>query len=507
MNNFVRINRIPLDILSLVPTHLSSHKDRFHASFVCRHWRKTFLQHGALWSQLFLKNGEDYVTTLLERAKGSALEITTDRNVPLGAITLLPPYARQIRRLSFPNSCWTNILLFPRIVSAPLPLLRTLEIYVTDLRSPQDQFSLFNPPSFPLFGSAINVEEFVLDFRRGGSLNHFVFPNLTTFILFAPQMDRLNASYLFDFLRASPTLQTVGVTIDGGVIPGSIPQDMVVILPNVETFSLSVNGYVRKAYEPAVHISCPRAKSTSLTHQIRNDDTTPDLEVFPNSASWMAITHQYTTSPVEEVTLEIDCYRPVDLIACSCSLTFRSSDATAIKLDFQVIDTDEEEEEEDLPMSYGMVNRQIFSRACRAIQGHPLLSHVKRLHFKDKTGDRGFSFDYLTPMVGVVWELFRSLGPLDELTIHGFDLRIFLTPFTDPPESRHLERVFPSVKELTVSKAWMFDRRQCLDDIVELAKSHHELGKPFERVTVREGEIPTATVERLEQWVSAVDCY
>src|ERR1700679_1056276 len=43
-NSFVRVNRIPLDILSLIPTHLSSQGDLFRASAVCRHWRKTFIQ-------------------------------------------------------------------------------------------------------------------------------------------------------------------------------------------------------------------------------------------------------------------------------------------------------------------------------------------------------------------------------------------------------------------------------------------------------------------------------
>ena len=34
-NTFVPINHIPLDMLSLIPTHLSSHNDHFHTIFVC----------------------------------------------------------------------------------------------------------------------------------------------------------------------------------------------------------------------------------------------------------------------------------------------------------------------------------------------------------------------------------------------------------------------------------------------------------------------------------------
>ena len=426
------------------------------------------------------------MTTLLERAKGSALDITTKSNPPLGVITLLSPYARQIRHLSFPHNCLTDISTFLQIVSGPLPLLRTLNMCITNFTNVQYQHNLPTPPSFPLFGSAIDLEEFVLDLRWNGPLDFFAFPNLTTFKLLAPQIDRLNASDLFDFLRASPTLQTVVLTINGGLIPGSVPHDMVVVLPNV--LSLSVRSNTGDTCELAVHISCPRAKYTSLTGEICDDAMTPGAEVFPDSASWVAITRQYTTSPVEEVTLEMDCYHPKALVAYS--LTFRSSNATVIELGFQVTYTDEEE----LPMSSGMMYRRIFSQACRTIRGHPLLSHVKRLHLKDGTASFGVGF--VVPTADMVRELLRSLGPLDELTIHGFDLRIFLAPFIDLPVFRHLERVFPPVKVLTISETLMFDKRECEDGIVELTKSQRELGKPFERVTAQGREANALDVLR-----------
>ena len=479
MNTLAPINRFPPEILCLISTHLSSHQDRFRASSVCGYWRRTFLQRGALWSELFLENGEDYMTTLFERAKGSALDITVNGLVPLGTITLLSPYAQKIRRLSFPDNRWTNILKFLRVVCGPLPLLHTLEIYITDLGNQLNQLNLLTFPPSPLFCGAINLEEFVLDLRWGGSLNHFVFPTLTTLKLLTPQMDEFDASDLFDFLRASPMLRTVEVVNRGGFISGSIPHDMVVVLPNVETFFLSAEDDTRDAYELAVHISCPRAKYTSLVNE---NGMTPGVEVFPDSASWVAISRQYTTSPVEEVTLQIDHHKPEVLIACS--LTFRSSDATVIELVSQV--TYEEE-----PL---MCCGKIFSQACRTIRGHPLLSHVKRLHLKD--GTTSFGVGIVVPMVDVVRELFRSLVPLDEFTIHGFDLRIFLASFIDLPDFRHLERVFPPVKVLTISETLMFNKRGCEDGIAELTKSQRKLGKPFERVMVHGREADEVEVLR-----------
>ena len=100
-NSFVRVNRIPLDVLSLIPTHLPP-EDRLRATFVCRHWRKVFLQRAELWSELHLgKSDYDHVETLLERAKGCALDVTVVRQVPRDVIRLIAPHAQKIKFLRF----------------------------------------------------------------------------------------------------------------------------------------------------------------------------------------------------------------------------------------------------------------------------------------------------------------------------------------------------------------------------------------------------------------------
>ena len=71
--SFIHVNHVPLDILSFIPTHLSSHKDHLQAGFVCLHWRRTFLQCAGLWSKLFLSKGDTHVKAFLEHAKESRL--------------------------------------------------------------------------------------------------------------------------------------------------------------------------------------------------------------------------------------------------------------------------------------------------------------------------------------------------------------------------------------------------------------------------------------------------
>jgi hypothetical protein len=417
-NSFVLINRIPLDILSLIPTHLSSQADRFRATFVCHHWRKVFLQHGALWAQLFLRKGETYVTTLLERAKGSPLDVFTHHEAPVGAVTLLYPHVRQIERLEFVNSSWVDVTTFSEVDSGPLPLLRALTISTVLIFNPLGQANAVVPPSSPFFRGAINLEQFTIRMERFQPLSRFIFPNLTTFELSVwPDEVEFSVPDLLDFLKASPMLRTVDLTISGGTTLEGIPREMVVILPSVTTFSLS--GFEGShVYDIAARISCPRADSTLLIHGVSSDNVLPNLDMFPASASLNAIVHQYTRSPVEGVTLEIKPLLHGDVL--TSSLTFQSSDMTLVHLCFAVSGPAEDEDEPPIP--FEGISCEVFSQAYRTIRDHPLLSHVKRLHVKY----RAIIADtvQMVPMANEVGRLFGSLGPLDELTLDGCDLHI-----------------------------------------------------------------------------------
>ena len=135
-------------------------------------------------------------------------------------------------------------------------------------------------------------------------LNRFVFPNLTTFELSAtPRAERFRASELLDFLGASPALRTVHMKIIGDLVLVGVHQERIVVLPNVETFSLVVNDG-GAGFTIAAHISCPSARHTSLSHEKVAGDILP-VEIFPAPISWDVIVSQYTRSPVESVALKI----------------------------------------------------------------------------------------------------------------------------------------------------------------------------------------------------------
>ena len=67
--------------------------------------------------------------------------------------------------------------------------------------------------------------------------------------------------------------------------------------------------------------------------------------------------------------------------------------------------------------------------------------------------------------------------------------------------------VFPPIKELTISHPpVVHGEEECTAAIVELAKSQHALGLPFERVTVRARKLPAGMAGILEPWVGVADC-
>lgn len=521
-NSFAHINRIPSDVLSLFPTHLSSQEGRFQASFVCRHWRRVLLQYGPLWSQLSLKKGEDHVMTFLDRAKGSALDVIAHRDASVGTITLLSPAARQIRILKLESNCLSDILRFSALNSGQLPILRVLEI--TSSLEPYNlpgRPHVVDPPLPPFFKGSPNLERFVFCSEKFNYLSLFVFPNLTTFELSTCPVGVTSALYLLDFLKASPMLRTVKLETNRSIGLGNVPRGMIVVLPNVETFSLHVGGNGISAYTDdldnsthvygvATHISCPRAKHTFLNQEVTDEDMSPDLEIeiFPYPVSWRRIVHQYATSPIEEVTLEIKCPNFEHAI---CSLIFRSSDATVITLGFKAFETHAHPDRSG--MSLEEVGWAAFSQACRTIRDHPQLSHVKRLHIKYRAAL--WDLDQVPEVADEVGKLFRFLGPLDELTIHGCDLHVFVVAFLDHQDFTWLQLadpilppqiVFPQVKELAISHPLMkVHEKKCMDALVNLARSQYDLGKPFERMTVCARVLPK--VKELRRWVGAVDCY
>lgn len=161
--------------------------------------------------------------------------------------------------------------------------------------------------------------------------------------------------------------------------------------------------------------------------------------------------------------------------------------------------------EDNLNMFLVGMHWNIFAKALTTICDHPLLSHVKQLHIKQKAA---MSRTRQTGIANEVWKLFSSLPPLDELTIPGCDLHIPLAGLFNNQRLYHLGRhnAFPQIKELEILNPSMgVDETECAEAIMELTKSQHALGKPFKCVTVRTQDLHPGIVERLRRRVIIVD--
>lgn len=496
-NSLVPINRIPLEVLSMIPTHLSDENDLLSATSVCRHWRRTFIQQAALWSQLNLtiNRSDFFVKTLLERAKGSALDIKSACLDSADTLALLSPHALKFRTLDFVYGCWSDIQKFSEAAYGPLPLLHTLKINVVE--SDTLRPATVNHPSLPLFSGAANLKEFILRSEGVPFLNHFAFPNLTTFELSAtPEDEVFPTSQLLDFLEASSTLQTVRIWIDAEVSLGGIPPAKVIVLPNVEIFSITQD---EPGHKISAHILCPSARHMSLIYEQDADAGIPQ-EAFPTSASWNAISPQYMANTVDEVVLGITTAGD-DVL--SCSLFLSSPGSATLELGYRMIAGYEDYDEALL--SLGEKHSEAFSQACIAIRKHPLLRNVKRLRIRDRHHS-------LTPhQLGCIAKeaarLLKSMSPLEELTLDVDDLRPFLSPFFDLPEFQGLMDLdeFPSTKGLTIAKR--SDRPlddRCVAAILGFVNSQYTRGVPFERVVFHLKSPPMGMAERLEPWVGTV---
>ena len=422
--------------------------------------------------------------TLLERARGSTLDITVGYKDIVSQITPLSSRAGQIRCLEFQGATWANIQMFSEIISGPLSLLQALKIRTGFAEDP-------GPFTYiPLFSSAIlKVFRFYSNLPSPPFLNRFHFPNLTFFHFYTNPSEIFSASQLLDFLEASPMLQTVHMQVDAAISLHQVLQRNTVVLPNLETFELVVSDG-RPGYQMAAKISCPSARVVSLSHEIEFEDTIPE-EIFPAPDLWQAIVSQYSRSPVEEASLNISTFPTL-----ACQLSFLSPGPNAIELSFQGDDEDGEDFDHPLVGAVLEIRNRIFAQATRTVQNHPQLANLRRLYICHN--NRSVDITGVPYLTTDVRRLFESMGSLDELVISRSDLRPYFYSFFEPV-------VFPKIKEFTVSHPVYSIPMEHKIAVVGFAIRQHALGIPLERVIICGGTLPTGMEEELRPWVGSVE--
>jgi F-box-like len=498
-NSFLPINRFPPEVLALIPSHLPYQLDLIRLCSVCRYWRRTFINHAVLWSKftLTLDVGAICITTWLQRARTSPLEIISTGTEGADTLALLRPYVRQFGSLSLLHHSWSDVQQFAIAASGPLPIMHNLRIHVTGFNPDDPEIS--SRPNCPLFSGAIHVRRFTLCAEGLPHLDHFPFSSLRTFQLsvtpegtFADERE-FPVRQLLDFLEATPVLEILTLEIYADISLDSVPQGRIVILPNVKRCHVTGKD---PGFNIALHLSCPSADHTSVVCEHDADDNTIQ-DPLSTPIMWCRILPQYLPNQADALSLQSTAFNDV-----TCFLSFVSG-STTLQVGYKIIvDDDDDTPRPSMEAEYA----EVFSQASRVIRTYPLLPNVRRLRIHDNNSP--VSPQLLQHIINEVGQLFTSLGPLDHLMLETSDLLPYLAPFIHGPNgSDTLGSWFkyPQIFVLTiVNKSEQPLNGASEDGIVEFAKLQHALGIPFDKVNLQITTSNAQMAERLQRWVGSV---
>ena len=442
------------------------------------------------------KTDQFLIKALLERAKGSLLDIIANYyKSPARDVTLLSPFAQQIRSLYLERISSDQVQEFSETISGPLPLLHALKIDAVKYWGGPNSLVA---PTLPLFKNAVNLGRVVLCIDEFPSLQHFNFPHLTNFKL-TTYVGTFPVSRLLNLLEASPVLRRIEIAINTRLLQEGVPPERAVVLPCVKTFCLWIVND-RPDCEVATHISCPSAKSATFEHWMECAGIQIPRDIYPPPAPWNTIVRQFTNDTVERVVLETTIDEELHI---KCSIIFGSSDGTTLNLCYAHHGT-----EEDGEMERNLNERlpEVFAQASRAIKNYSLLANIRDLYIRG--GDLvTANLELTTKDVG---QLLGSMGPLEKLTLDGCDLRPYLDPFLDVPLfPEGIQPVsFPPIKKFVIIKPVQSFR----DDevyaaaIVKLTRSQHARGVHFDLVEFQT-IVPSPVVDELAFFVGGVEYY
>jgi hypothetical protein len=205
-NALAPINRIPPEILTLIPTFWPDDIDgdwsTVTLTHVCRSWREIFISCSSLWTCLDCENA-DKTRVYLERSKSSPITLWLDRGERLLAddpfFEIDPRAISHLKYLDIQGST-KNLQDITRQLSHPAPLLEKLTIEI-DAIGPVVTTALFN-------GDFSSLRELILRCIHT-SLPWKNMVNLTFFLLAYPPPGEISTGQLLDFFDSAPHLREV----------------------------------------------------------------------------------------------------------------------------------------------------------------------------------------------------------------------------------------------------------------------------------------------------------
>ena len=270
-NTFAPANRIPPEVLSLIPDYVEDKdkdKNLIVLTHVCRSWREIFISRSLLWTWLDFTNVEK-TQVYIERSKSTPLEIHLEPPYGEEAFLLAIPHIRRLKTLSAYGDPDELLPVLVEHFSCPLPLLDDLTI----------DFQGYQPPPLPenLFDGDFSS---LCKLTLGAiiSLPWRDLSNLTMFKLYDVPEDNILLTQLLDFFESAPYLRHIQLHYS---LPSfsNAPTKRVVSLPHLKDLSI-------KADQPHSillnHLSIPAGASLRLEFEFDDEDS-PISSYFPKS--------------------------------------------------------------------------------------------------------------------------------------------------------------------------------------------------------------------------------
>ena len=267
-NSFAPVNRIPPEILSLVPDYFGGDDKQLIAlTHVCRSWRDTFIFRPSLWTQPDFKN-IDKTRAYIQRSQSSPLKLCLGDDKAIDdAYHLIIPHLSRVKSLTVDARALPDVLGHFR---CDAPLLETLHIKITFEHDPVLDDALFN-------GKLSSLRELSLE----GVITHLPWKNLTNLQVFElGSAQRHGTTQILDFLESAPLLRTVLLNYP---TPGSsdAPPERIVPLHHLNTFAIN-NG--ERCPTPLRHIHMP-AGAALVTEFDFGGEESPLLDYLPERSS------------------------------------------------------------------------------------------------------------------------------------------------------------------------------------------------------------------------------
>ena len=238
-NTFVPINRIPPEIISLIPDYWENEVEKgvIALTHVCHGWREIFIHRSSLWTHLNCKDAEK-TRVYIERSRSRPLEISLTRSGRTSycndVLLMAVPYISRLGSLTIHVPSKTLPHLFHRF-PFPAPFLTELKIYLHPINhdgpDPVIPNTIFPDHLSPLRRLSLSNIVTDLPWRNLSSLTVFEFHHVRSTV------DLLFTKQLLDFFESTPLLRRI---ILHNSIPKSsvVPSGRVIPLPNLEKLTI-----------------------------------------------------------------------------------------------------------------------------------------------------------------------------------------------------------------------------------------------------------------------------